>query len=205
MGEVRTLSRSDYPSARETLTRAFHDYNLMVYAAPGDQRRLRGAAAVYGGILADAFRRGEVYALENCAGIACWLPPGCDVPNFWQQVRAGMLTIPLHFGPRGFARLVDYDNVARRLHHEHAPMPHWYLAAIGVVPERQGQGIASALMRPMLERADAEGMPCYLDTHLPQNVRLYERHGFRIAEHVGPGKHPIPVWAMFRPAGGAAT
>jgi hypothetical protein len=50
----------------------------------------------------------------------------------------------------------------------------------------------------MLPRADAAGVSCYLDTHQEQNVRLYQRHGFEVAECFTPPGHPIPVWAMVR-------
>jgi hypothetical protein len=42
-------------------------------------------------------------------------------------------------------------------------------------------------MTPELRRADAEGLPCYLETFQPRNVPLYLKHGFQImAEEVEP-------------------
>ena len=84
------------------------------------------------------------------------------------------------------------------LHHRHAHEPHWYLAAIGVEPEYQGQGIGGALMRPILQRADNEHLACYLETHRESNVRLYQRHGFAVSELAEVPGHPIPIWAMHR-------
>src|SRR5690606_19676092 len=97
--------------------------------------------------------------------------------------------------------LTAYDDVARRLHHQHAAMPHWFLAAVGVEPARQGQGIGSRLLRPMLARADSQGLPCWLDTHQEQNVRLYERLGFQVRERAVVPGHPLPVYGMLRPVG----
>src|SRR5690606_23747385 len=127
---------------------------------------------------------GEVHILDGMRGVACWLPPEHAVPTFWRQVRSGMLSLPWHFGVSGFRKLTAYDEVARRLHHQHASMPHWFLSAIGIDPAHQGQGLGSALMQPMLSRADNDGLPCWLDTHQEQNVRLYERHGFEVRERV---------------------
>jgi len=177
--------------------RAFLDYNLMAYAKP--DQRLAAVTSLYGAILKDCFSHGEVYAYGSCTGVAAWLPPACPAPTFFRQARAGMLAIPWHFGLRGFRILDAYDKVARRLHHDHAPMRHWFLAAIGVDAGHQGQGIGSALMRPMLERADREGLHCWLDTHQESNVRLYQRHGFIVAERVELPGHPIPVYGMLRP------
>ncbi len=203
-GEITRLEAGRHARARDTIGRAFENYNLMVYAAPNAARRLKGVTSLYGAILHDCFWHGEVFVLGDSRGLACWLPPPRAVPTFWRQARSGMLALPWHFGLSGFRKLTAYDQVARRLHHDHAAMPHWYLAAIGVAPEFQGQGIGSALMRPMLERADREGLHCWLDTHQEQNVRLYERHGFEVSERVELPGHPIPVYGMLRQPRGQA-
>jgi ribosomal protein S18 acetylase RimI-like enzyme len=197
-GPVEVLDEARYPRARAALGRAFFDYPLMVYAAPSDRRRGPGVTLLYGAILFDAFRWGEVHVTPDVTGVCAWLPPEKSVPTFWRQARSGMLKLPLRFGIRGFRILTAYDEVARRLHHDFAPMPHYYLAVIGVEPERQGQGIGSRLMRPMLDRADQARLHCWLDTHREENVRLYQRHGFEIAQLTGVPGHPVPVWGMLR-------
>lgn len=195
--EISRLRSGAFNAARATMGRAFRDYNLMAYAKPAE--RLAAVSSLYGAILRDCLAHGEVYTLESTAAVAGWLPPACPAPTFVRQARAGMLSIPWHFGWRGFRILDAYDKVARRLHHDHAPMPHWFLAAIGVDADRQGQGLGSALMRPMLERADREGLHCWLDTHQEVNVRLYQRHGFAVVEQATLPGHPIPVYGMLRP------
>jgi len=152
--------------------------------------------ALYGAILWDALRHGEVHATSDMAGVACWLPPARAVLTLARQARCGMLRLPWYFGWRGFRRLLAYDATAARLHHEYASDPHWYLAAIGVVPHRQGRGLAAALVRPMLARACAQRVACYLETQHDQNVRIYERLGFRVVCQTQPPGHPIGVWAM---------
>lgn len=194
---VERLTWPEFDRARLVLGRAFHDYPLMQYAVRDTERRLRGTTALYGAILRDCLRHGEVFAADGAA-VACWLPPGTEMPNFARQVRAGMLGLPWRFGVRGFRRLLDYDKIAQRLHHQYAHKPHWYLAALGVEPDRQRQGLGSRLLEPQLARADRDGHVCYLDTHRESNVRLYERHGFRVMwEGTAPG-HPVTVWSMRR-------
>ena len=80
--------------------------------------------------------------------------------------------------------------------------PHWHLFFLGVDPERQGQGVGSALMRPMLERLDREGTPVYLEASTERSRALYIRHGFVCLDEVRlPGGGP-PLWRMWRePAG----
>ncbi len=78
----------------------------------------------------------------------------------------------------------------------HPPGPHWYLYYLATVPERQGTGIGSALLRPVLRRCDEEGSPAYLEATSQRNRVLYRRHGFvDRAEYVLPnGPTLYPMW-----------
>ncbi len=143
--EIVRLEAAEYERARTALTRAFLDYELMVYAAPDARRRKSGVGALYGAILKDCFCWGEVHVTRDGTGAACWLPPETAQMSLWRQIRAGMLRLPFCFGLASFGRLLPYDAMTQKLHHQHAGVPHWYLAAIGVEPERQGQGVGGAL------------------------------------------------------------
>jgi ribosomal protein S18 acetylase RimI-like enzyme len=75
---------------------------------------------------------------------------------------------------------------------------HWYLTVLGVEPERQNQGIGGALMQPLLARADAEGLPCYLETLSERNLLFYRRNGFEVTfSGEVPDGGPM-AWAMVR-------
>ena len=69
----------------------------------------------------------------------------------------------------------------------HPHEPHWYLNVVSTLPSRQGQGLGSTILPPVLAEADAEGRPCYLESSNPRNVSLYLRHGF-----VETGELPLP-------------
>lgn len=58
--------------------------------------------------------------------------------------------------------------------------PHWCLNVLGVEPSRQGLGIGSQLMQPILQRADESGLAGYLETMKAGNVSFYRRHGFEV-------------------------
>jgi GNAT superfamily N-acetyltransferase len=80
-------------------------------------------------------------------------------------------------------------------------MDHWYLAILGVHPSMQGRGVGSSLVRPILKRADADGLHCYLETAQPKNVPLYEHLGFKvIVDEVEP-KSGVRFWTFLREPG----
>jgi GNAT superfamily N-acetyltransferase len=78
----------------------------------------------------------------------------------------------------------------------HPKESHWYLMAVGVVPEAQGQGRGAALLAPVLDRCDEDGVPAYLEASTADNARLYERLGFESRTEVEmlPGVSVRPMW-----------
>jgi ribosomal protein S18 acetylase RimI-like enzyme len=192
------LAPDQFQPARLTLGQAFENYPLMVYARAKTEGRLDAITSLYGSILWDCLRWGEVYATSDLAGVACWLSPRHTSPGLPRLIRSGMLRLPWHFGWRGFRCLKTYGDLANQLHHEHASGSHWYLSAIGVRPQDQGKGIAGHLVAPILARADRDALPCYLETHVEANVKIYRRLGFEVASSAVPRGHPLPIWGMVR-------
>ena len=76
----------------------------------------------------------------------------------------------------------------------------WHLFILGVAPGRQGQGVGSRLIAPVLAAADRSGQLCYLETLEERNLAFYARHRFTVGEHVQrPG---VPgFWTMVRRPG----
>jgi hypothetical protein len=198
--DIVRMNASQLAAAQRTLERAFQEYPLMVYACPEARPRARGVRALYTAILRDSMRHGEIYTSPGVEGVACWLPPGVALPTLLREVRAGLLGLPLSFGWTAFRRLVEYGQWHAKLHHELTSGPNWFLATIGVDPAAQGKGVGSALLEAVLVKADEQRLPCYLETHGEKSARLYERHGFETKRLFEVPQHPVPVWAMLRPA-----
>ena len=68
---------------------------------------------------------------------------------------------------------------------------------IGADPEVQGQGRASALMKPVLEVADQMQVGAFLETPKESNIPIYERFGFRVTEEIHIKNGPT-LWLMWR-------
>lgn len=59
-----------------------------------------------------------------------------------------------------------------------ANRPHWYLEIVVTEQEHQGRGAGAIITKWRVDRADEDGVECYLDA-TPEARPLYERFGFR--------------------------
>jgi GNAT superfamily N-acetyltransferase len=69
---------------------------------------------------------------------------------------------------------------------------------VGVIPARHGQGFGRALLRPVIDRADAEGLPCYLETAQPGNVPFYQKLGFGVIADMVEPRSGLRLWTFRR-------
>jgi GNAT superfamily N-acetyltransferase len=74
---------------------------------------------------------------------------------------------------------------------------HWYLAVLGSDPSAQGNGFGSAVLAPVLERCDVDGVGAYLESSRERNIDFYARHGFRVTTPLGLPCGPM-IWPMWR-------
>ncbi|MGW3662615.1 GNAT family N-acetyltransferase [Streptomyces sp. NPDC005141] len=113
-------------------------------------------------------------------------------------------------GPAHLRAAVDPDNerveLIGRLTADVHPVgrAHAYLWMIGVAPERQGEGLGSALIESVLERCDREGLAAYLEASNDRSRALYERLGFVLTGRpldLPEGPRMWPMWRDPRPGG----
>jgi GNAT superfamily N-acetyltransferase len=177
------------------MARAFHDDPVvgdwcMPDAAHRIERLERGFRLFLERIY---LRHDECYVSDSLVGGALWLPPGTWRLGGLEQLRliARMAAIQA----RGLPRILQVLAFVEK-HHPHEP--HWYLPFVGVQPGWQGRGIGSALLEPVLERCDRDGVPAYLKASSERNLALYERHGFEVVEALRLPRGGPPVWSMWR-------
>ena len=194
--ETMRLEATQIDRASATLARAFQEDPMMRYVLPNYARRARLLPWNFSVLLRYCLPYGEVLTTPDLSGVACWLPPGSGTKDAWGMLRSGMVLAPLKLGPAAFVRfmgLTAYMDAARE---RIVPTPHWYLFGIGVGPSRQGEGIGGALLKPALARADARGLPCYLETQTERNVEFYEKRGFKVSE--ASTIRGLRLWTMLR-------
>ena len=143
----------------------------------------------------EALPHGLVFLTDNGKGAAIWkqVPAASGVPlltNVRFAVRMGL---------RAMQRIIGMENFLEK--QRPAQQPYWYLWMLGVLPDHQGQGLSSELLKPMLDRATENGIPVYLETATNPNVALYERKGFSVYQQHQPDKtQPLTVRLMRRTA-----
>jgi GNAT superfamily N-acetyltransferase len=192
--EVRLATASDIPALSRTLGRAFDDDPVMAHLIPRHVRHHTERLARFmllgtKGAVAD----GTVYTTAELSGGAVWRAPGrWKVPT--RQLLPDTPALVRALGRRLLVGMATLQALERH----HPTEPHWYLEILGTEPAEQGKGIGSALMAPVLERCDTEGMPAYLESSKERNVPYYERHGFRVTEELRLPKDGPPLWAMWR-------
>jgi GNAT superfamily N-acetyltransferase len=186
-------------AAAAVLGRAFFDDPLFVYFFPDAERRACMNPLIFGVGIRYAQVSGEVWTIPGTAtGTAVWLPPVNPRPSEDGLEKAGLGIVLAQFTADELARFDNYVTYTDAAHVRITPQPHWYLFMVGVDPDHQGKGIGSAVLRPIFARADAEGMPCALETMNGRNVPFYERQGFAVLEHTIMPHSDIEVWVMRR-------
>jgi GNAT superfamily N-acetyltransferase len=115
----------------------------------------------------------QVLVRTDGNGAAIWLPPGGWKAPPADVVRSGPSLVRA-LGTASVRSLRLLVAVER----QHPRAPHWYLEALGLVPQARGKGAGATLLQPVLDRCDDEGVPAYLESSNPRNLSFYARHGF---------------------------
>ena len=193
---IRTAGEGDRELVVRLLDEAFQGDPVSGWVFPGDEYRRathHRLMAAFTGIVLD---EGWIDVTEDGSACALWL----SVPAAEHDAEEGA-------ADDGAARLraaVDPGNerielIARLTSEIHpAGRAHEYLWMIGVTPERQGEGIGSALVQHVLDRCDREGLPAYLEASSARSRALYERLGFQLTGRPLDLPNGPQMWPMWR-------
>lgn len=198
---VRPATAADAPRLAQTLAAAFADDPAVSWVLPPRvSRRHERLLGLFGLELPRSTRLGGTWSGGDGAAAAIWYPPGqWRLPP--RELAAEVSPAAKVFG----AGLPKALRVLAAMERGHPSEPHWYLYYLGVEPGRQGEGLGAALLRPVLDRCDDDGVGAYLEATTERNRALYQRHGFELmAEFHLPGGGP-PMWRMWREPGAGPT
>jgi ribosomal protein S18 acetylase RimI-like enzyme len=180
---VRHVVNHDIDAVAATLARAFYADELFEWIYPDPSSRLDHATALFRIWVAQGIRRGHTYPVDGDAAAAIWCPPDASMFDDHGGTEMGILWTE-QLGDR--LGVVVEGLTEMTAGHPEEP-PHFYLLAIGTVPDAQGRGLGSALLDEVLPRCDRQGLGAYLEATSARSAALYERHGFRTT-----GEYTLP-------------
>ena len=193
--EVRNAGASDIEAISVTLAKAFADDPVKLFLVGGKELPIPKVTPFFTAFLKIQLPHGLVFTTAGYEAASIWAPPGqWKIPA--TQVVRNLATFLKLYG----WRLQRNLGVLTALEKRHPTEPHYYLEFIGTAPEHQGRGAGSALIEPMVEQADNEGVGMYLESSKESNVPFYARFGFEVTgkfthKHNGP-----TMWLMWRNA-----
>jgi ribosomal protein S18 acetylase RimI-like enzyme len=195
---VRLLEPADIPAAVDVLTSAFSGDPLLVWSCGARERAGMRASSTMTTTLWTRARSAYGY-FENgeLIAVALYQRPGQKVTAL-RALRAGLWRMPLGAGLVGTQRIFRTFAFADRfktsvLNGE----PHLYLDTLGVHRSAARRGIGPRLLLESLADLRRQShAPCFLLTHLRENVTLYDRLGFEALGECAVPKSPITFWGM---------
>ncbi|RCG25398.1 N-acetyltransferase [Sphaerisporangium album] len=166
----------DAPGAAEmvggVIGTAFHDLEVSAWIVPPEDDRRQILPGFFSRHAGHAFACGEIHATADGAAVAVWfhndgspLPPAPGLDEW-------VMTLKDVYADR-------FATLAEQMDEHHLHLPHHYLAYLAVLPEHQGRGIGSDLLREHHRALDAAGVPAYLEASNARSRELYLRHGYR--------------------------
>ena len=190
----RAATSKDVPAVATCLASAFYDDPVWGrWTFPDEATRYERVYELMRFWTAAAARYPWVRMTDNAEAAAVWIPPG--KPEMTKQEEGRFASL---IGELVGERASELNDLFDRFdqHHPEEP-PHYYLSLWGTHRDHAGRGVGTALIRDNLARIDAQGMPAYLESSNPANLRRYEALGFTRKREFGPVGGPV-ITSMWR-------
>jgi GNAT superfamily N-acetyltransferase len=188
---IRDAGTNDREAIAALLHEVFRDDPVSRWVFPDAAHREEAHPRLFGAFLDHGLGHGTVHVTADGAGAAVWfavaggeLRGGDDLGARLEKVDPGNDRLPT---------LGELTEAAHPVDRDHA-----YLQAIAVTAARQGRGVGSGLLAPVLEQCDRDGLPAYLEASNDDSRRLYERHGFVTLDPVVSLPDGPPMYPMWR-------
>jgi GNAT superfamily N-acetyltransferase len=189
---VRRATPEDRAAVVATVMDAFREDPAWAFMTGGDYDRI---SPLFAGALFDSrVDAGGVWLADDTAAVSLWdrhdehASPPDHSTALWDEYRDAV-------GETSWALLKAYEDALAVARPRGA---YWYLGVLATRPDRRRQGLADAVVAPVLSVADRDGLDCWLETSTLANRGYYERRGFAVAADVEVPGGPT-TWWMRRP------
>lgn len=118
--------------------------------------------------------------------------------SLWDFILAGGLKLIFSNGLGFVLRSLNYEKNCIKIRKKFVSSDDWYIFQFGVLPIKQGLGLGSKIMKPILNWFDSEKITCYLETQKDVNVDIYNHFGFVLKSIDTLPNKSIKQFAMLR-------
>ncbi|MBN1376509.1 MAG: GNAT family N-acetyltransferase [Dehalococcoidia bacterium] len=184
--------------AAELLMRAFYQDPLLLYLFPDEKDRRESGKRFFLPNLQHAAADGQMLTTNLFRGVAIWRWLGFEPESAKSSDYDPRSQLPQTMGKEPFSRLMNMVSCIAPMHKNLMKDKHYYLLFLGIDTGWQGKGIGSQLISPMLQRADREGITCYLETNTEIDIKFYATHGFQVGEQLEIVPGQFNVWGLTR-------
>jgi len=186
--------KKDLQNAVNVLTDAFSEESMWKEVFKNEEKN----RALTELMVRFCFKYGNVVSTsENIEGVMAIAPYDKDMTT-WRIIRCGAFFLSMRI-----AREAKIMQVLTKAVEEAKKSlnlgPYIHLLIMGVSQEFQGKGFGGQLLRAVIEKAEIENLPIYLETQKEANVSLYEKYGFSVKKKVIlPDPLNLPMWLMIQ-------
>jgi len=192
------LQKKDIHKSGIILADAFH--KDPVWTKVFDDFKTDAVQSFFQGPVRYGLKYGNAYApSENLEGIAVWTAGSLADMTLWRIIRTGMIFSTSKLGMKKLKEMQTIFHpleIARK--NNMKGRDYIYFMVVGIASEHQGKGLGKKLFNEILHESYIAKLPIYLETATENNVKMYEKLGFKV---IGKIIHPIinlPQWEMLR-------
>lgn len=166
---------SDKELVVDILTKSFDTNKSVNYVVRQGKNREKRIKALMNYSFETCWNNGEIYLSDDRKGALLFLLPHKKKP----LLKGIVNDLRLIFEAIGLSRVLKVlkkEAAVKKFH----PRKYLYLWYLGVLPQFQGAGIGSSLLRELICLSSALKLPVYLETSTEQNLPFYKRFNFSI-------------------------
>ena len=116
--------------------------------------------------------KGEIYIDDTESAVALWNTEKQE--NISLEYILRNICFLIKNGFRTSILCLQMESKCQKMY----PDKYLHLYIIGVLPEKQGSGLASLLLDPIIEKAKKDNIPVFLETASEKNIGIYKKKGF---------------------------
>lgn len=165
------------------LKEAFLDDQLLGHFFPEPEGRLRFLRKFFNYRVRNGLLDGTIFALtEDIEAVVMLTQSEYKKFSWLRALRTGGFGLYRAAGSKILKRMLAVEGFVVNKRLECVQEPHWYLGSLAVRPSLQGNGLASRLVRPILDLCSSRNKLCVLETQHEELVKMCRHFGFAIVD-----------------------